>query len=296
MAVSERISGSGPADGVTSGPGSVPAPEPDCEPAGEPSLDLAQDFAGRPGCALVIGGTGGIGSVICTELARRGSDVAFTYRSAEARAAELAEHIRGHGRQAWASAVDLADHRAAAAAVDAAAEAAAGLHTVVYAAGPEVPQRHLSSVDPALAGRFLQVDAAAFVALAQAAIPQLRRSQGSIVAVTTAAIRRHPVRDALSTIPKAAVEAAVRAIAAEEGRFGVRANTVGPGMLTDGMARRLMASGDLDSEALEAARAAIALRRFGRAADIAEAVCFLASDRAGFVSGQHLAVDGGYTV
>ena len=76
----------------------------------------------------------------------------------------------------------------------------------------------------------------------------------------------------------------------------MRANTVGPGMLTDGMAQRLMASGDLDERALEAARANIPLRSFGSAADIAEAVCFLASDRAGYISGQHLAVDGGYTV
>jgi len=104
------------------------------------------------------------------------------------------------------------------------------------------------------------------------------------------------VRDGLSTVPKAAVEAAVRGLAAEEGRFGVRANTVGPGMLTDGMARRLMASGDLDERALDAARASIPMRSFGTAADIAEAVCFLASDRAGYISGQHLAVDGGYTV
>ena len=68
----------------------------------------------------------------------------------------------------------------------------------------------------------------------------------------------------------------------------MRANSVGPGMLTDGMAQRLRASGDLDDGALDAARANIPLRSFGSAADIAEAVCFLASDRAGYISGQHL--------
>jgi NAD(P)-dependent dehydrogenase (short-subunit alcohol dehydrogenase family) len=126
-------------------------------------------------------------------------------------------------------------------------------------------------------------------------IPHLRASEGSLVAVTTAATSRYPVRDGLSAGPKGAVEALVRGIAAEEGRFGVRANCVGPGMLTDGMAARLMASGDLDEAALAVTRANIPLRRFGTADDIAEAVCFLASDRANYITGQKLDIDGGYT-
>jgi NAD(P)-dependent dehydrogenase (short-subunit alcohol dehydrogenase family) len=102
------------------------------------------------------------------------------------------------------------------------------------------------------------------------------------------------VRDGLSAVPKAAVEGLVRAVAAEEGRFGVRANAVGPGMMVDGMAVRLMASGELDDRALDAARANIPLGGFGSATDIAEAVAFLASDRARYISGVVLDVDGGF--
>ncbi len=91
--------------------------------------------------------------------------------------------------------------------------------------------------------------------------------------------------------PQALREAA---LAVEEGRYGVRVNAVGPGMLTDGMAARLIGSGDLSEEALEITRRNIPLGTFGTADDIAEAVCFLASDRAGFISGQKLDVDGGY--
>ena len=258
-------------------------------------LDLSGDFADRAGAALVVGGSGGLGSVIAVELAARGSDVALTYRSNADAAAATAADIEHLGRRSWAAVADLTDDEATAAAVAEFAGAAGALHTLVYAAGPDVPQVHLSRVQPLAMRDQLDADAAGFFTAVFAALPHLRESGGSIVAVTTAGLGRFPVRDGLSIVPKAAVEAAVRGLAAEEGRFGVRANSVGPGMLSDGMAQRLMASGDLDDRALDAARANIPMRSFGTAADIVEAVCFLASDRAGYITGQHLAVDGGYT-
>ena len=260
------------------------------------ALDLSGDFADRVGAALVVGGSGGLGSVIAVELAARGSEVALTYRSNADAAAVTAAEIERLGRRSWLAAVDLTDDEGVAAAVAELAGAAGGLHTMVYAAGPHVPQLHMSRTASAAMRAQLGADAAGFFAVASAALPHLRQSRGSVVAVTTAGLGRFPVRDGLSTVPKAAVEAAVRGLAAEEGRFGVRANSVGPGMLSDGMAQRLMAAGDLDDRALDAARANIPMGSFGTAADIAEAVCFLASDRAGYITGQHLAVDGGYTV
>ena len=155
---------------------------------------------------------------------------------------------------------------------------------------------HLSNVSPADFAEQLTQDAVGFFNLVQPALPLLRQTKGSIVAVTTAATARFPVRDGLSSAPKGAVEQLVRGLAAEEGRFGVRVNAVGPGMLTDGMAARLIESGELDDEALAITRSNIPLRRFGNAADIAEAVCFLASSEAGFITGQKLDIDGGYTV
>jgi len=254
------------------------------------------DFGSRTGVALVTGGTGGIGAAICRMLAERGSDVAFTYRSNADAAAALEGELTAAGATTTSTAVDLADEAAALALVEATVDRFGGIHTLVHAAGPHVPQVHLSKVSPAEYRAQIEGEAVAFFNVLQPALPALRQAHGAIVAVTTAATRRYPVRDGLSSGTKGAVEAVVRAVAAEEGRFGVRANVVGPGMLTDGMAARLMASGDLDDAALEVTLRNIPLRRFGDAVDIAEAVCFLASDRADFISGQMLDVDGGYGV
>jgi NAD(P)-dependent dehydrogenase (short-subunit alcohol dehydrogenase family) len=155
---------------------------------------------------------------------------------------------------------------------------------------------HLSTVEPDEFATHLAAEAAAFFNLIRPALPALRKSRGSVVAVTTAATNRYPVRDGLSAGPKGAVEATARALAAEEGRFGIRVNCVGPGMLTDGMSAELQAAGHLDQRALEAAMRNIPLRAFGCALDIAEAVCFLASERAAFITGQKLDVDGGFGV
>ncbi|NIH80827.1 SDR family NAD(P)-dependent oxidoreductase [Amycolatopsis viridis] len=255
-----------------------------------------KDFDGRPGAAVVTGGTGGLGAAICRTLAARGSRIALTYHGNRERAETLAAELAADGRPAVADRLDLTDAAATHAYLDSVTERFGAVHTVVHAAGPHIPQIHLSVVDPDRFARHLGGEAAAFFNLAHAALPALRASKGSIVAVTTAATRRYPVRDGLSAGPKGAVEATARALAAEEGRFGVRVNCVGPGMLTDGMAAELMASGDLDERALEVTRRNIPLRTFGGAQDIAEAVCFLASDRARFITGQKLDVDGGYGV
>ncbi|RVU28082.1 SDR family oxidoreductase [Streptomyces antnestii] len=255
-----------------------------------------RDFEDRAGVAIVSGGSGGIGAAVCRRLAAAGSAVALTYRQNKDQADAVAAELAAHGVTVATDRLDLADAAATSGYVQSVLARFDSVHTVVHCAGPHVPMVHLSRVSPERLREQLDTDAAAFFNLLHAALPALRDSRGSAVAVTTAATSRYPVRDGLSAGPKAAVEALARALAAEEGRFGVRVNCVGPGMLTDGMSARLMASGDLDRRALDAAMANIPLRTFGTSEDVAEAVCFLASDRARFITGQKLDIDGGYGI
>lgn len=243
----------------------------------------------------MLGGTGAIGQAICRLLAAAGHAVHFTYGRREEAARTLARAIAEEGGRATFQQVRLGDG----ASFDALEQALArmpGLCGAVYASGPDIEQPYIGQVPPARWSEVLQQDVMAFLSFAHLVLPALRANGGgSLVAVTTAATQRHAARDALSSVPKAAVEAAVRGIAKEEGRYGIRANCVAPGMLETGLGQRILAN-HFDEATVARIRQSIPLQHFGTADDVAAAAAFLLSAQARYVTGQTLCVDGGWSV
>lgn len=245
------------------------------------------------GAAVVIGGTGGIGVSICDRLAQAGSNVAFTYRSKASVAVEVEHRVAAAGRRCMSLPVEVTDSESVDNCFKKFVDAFGKIHSVVYTTSLEIPQQWISTLEPHQMERALSVNVMGLFNVTKCAIPLLRGG-GSLVTVTSSATRRYPRRDALSAVPKSAVETLTLAIAKEEGRYGVRANCVAPHMIEAGGGTRVLQQ--VTDEIVRKMKADIPLQRFGKPREVADAVVFLASPLAGFISGQSLVVDGAWQV
>lgn len=241
---------------------------------------------------FLAGGSGGLGSAICTRLVRDGRNVFFTYRNNARGADRLAGQLRGEGATIACGKADLNDPAGIEQAWDAAA-AMGVIDAVIYAAGPAIPQQWFSRVTAEDWQRNVIGELDAFFNLVHLALPRLRPCDGAaLVATTSFATRRVVAGDILSAVPKAGIEMLVRQIAVEEGRYGIRANCVSPGIIDAGLG--LKAQQDhYTPEIWDRQRQSVPLRRFGTAQAIADAVAFLVSERAAYITGQSITVDGG---
>ena len=219
-----------------------------------------RDFADTK--ALVTGGSRGIGRAVCLELARRGADVAFIYRSRDAEAEAAAAAIRALGRRALVLKTDLADAAGVAAAVERAAAELGRLDVLVQAAGALGAWHEAAELSVADWDRFLAVDlSGAFYAI-RAALPHLRNAGGgAIVAISSIAAQMCQARNVQGAAAKAGLEAMVRVVAREEGRRGIRANAVAVGLTDTEMGR--VAFAEWGPETSERVIRGIPVRRIG---------------------------------
>jgi 3-oxoacyl-[acyl-carrier protein] reductase len=248
------------------------------------------------GVALVIGGSGGIGSAIARGFAAAKVPLAITYRHNEGAANAVAEEIRAQGGSCSVHPVTLGELETVEACLNQLVAEHGQIHTIAHAAGTHIDQPYISQLTPDQWRNTIDWDVNGFFNVVHAALPHLRASKGSIVFVSSAGLKRFPPGDVLSVAPKGAIEALLRGLAREEGRNGVRANAVAVGVVDAGMFPKLVERGELTQQWIDAAIRNTPLRRFGKPEDIADAVVFLASSRARYITGQTLFVDGGYTL
>jgi NAD(P)-dependent dehydrogenase (short-subunit alcohol dehydrogenase family) len=244
---------------------------------------------------LVTGAASGIGAAICRTMA--GPDTAILIHTRRNRdgAETVAQQVRDAGGLADVALGDLAEPATAAALVTATIECFGRLDVLISNAGfaDRTPLADLT--DQALVASTEAIQGA-FFRLCHAALPHLKTALNARV-VAVSSFVAHAFRTDLPSFPasaaaKAGLEALVRALAMELGPTGVTVNAVVPGFIRkDAGAHRA-----IDPAALAAQTARIPLRRIGLPEDVAAVVAFLASDAAGYVTGQAIHVDGGLVI
>lgn len=239
---------------------------------------------------IVSGASSGIGNAIAKGFAALGATVFACDRRREGLAELAAAGI-------VVESVDLADRRAAAAWI-ATLEARRGgaVDVLVNNAGGVAGQtgRPLEEVSDADWDEVMGINLGAAFALSRACVPAMKRiGRGCIVNITSGAATNPSLTGIQSyCATKHALLGLTRQLAHELGPHGIRVNSVAPGlMLTNEATRRQWAAYGADKQRV--LQEGIALRRLGRAQDVVNAVVFLASDLADFITGQHLQVDGG---
>ncbi|MBP0455061.1 3-oxoacyl-[acyl-carrier-protein] reductase [Kitasatospora sp. RG8] len=237
--------------------------------------------------AIVTGGSRGIGRAVAVQLAADGYDIAFCYRSGAQAAAETEKLVREQGAQVYHAPCDVADHAAVKEFVARATEALGDVHVLVNSAGivrdnPMVlmPVADWNSViETNLNGTFNFCHAVTF--------GLMKRKAGVIVNLSSiAGVYGHATQSNYSA-SKAGIQAMSISLAKEVASYGIRVNVVAPGFIETDMTEAL------PEKLRAAALKQIPMKRYGGAAEVADLVSFLVSDRAAYITGEVIQIDGG---
>ncbi|WP_296894725.1 3-oxoacyl-ACP reductase FabG [Thiobacillus sp.] len=233
--------------------------------------------------ALVTGGSGGIGAAICKRLAADSHHVLVHANRGLDRAAAVVAEIQAAGNSAEAVAFDVTDRAATAAALDTLLEGGT-IQILVNNAGI-----HDDAVFPGMSGeqwdRVIDVSLNGFFNVTQPlTLPMIRTRWGRIVNVSSVAAVAGNRGQVNYSAAKGALHAASKSLALELASRGISVNVVAPGIIATGMSE-----GAFDADAI---RKLVPMQRAGQPEEVAELVAFLASDKAAYISGQVISING----
>lgn len=246
--------------------------------------------------ALVSGGGRGIGRGISERLAAEGAAVAVNYRRDKDAADETVGAITEAGGIARAYAASVDDAEADAVMVDEVFGDFGFVDLLVANAGIASRGRAVADTDSGEVDRLLQTHATSAHHLSRLVLPSMRqRTRGDIVMISSAATTSLSGNGAPYNMAKAALEALARTLAKEERDNGIHVNIVAPGLVETDMGVRLARAftGDRSLEDLRSLDESYPFGRVCQPADIAEAVLWLCSPAAGYITGQRIEVNGG---
>jgi NAD(P)-dependent dehydrogenase (short-subunit alcohol dehydrogenase family) len=235
--------------------------------------------------ALVTGASRGIGASIAKVLAAEGADVAITYEKSAERAAEVVQAIKAQGRRAVAIQADSADPRAIRSSIDKTVAELGGLDILVNNAGilrvAELKDISLEDIDA-----ILNVNVRGPIVASKSALPHLGKG-GRIITIGSFFADRVPSPAVgVYAASKSALVAFTKGLARELGPKEITVNLVQPGSIDTDMNPAHGPFGDT-------LRQLTASGRYGAVEDIANAVAFLASAKAQYITGSALTIDGG---
>jgi len=244
----------------------------------------------------ILGATGGLGMAVARRIARR-APVIIGFHSAEKKATELVKEIVAAGGAAVALSVDLTDESSVKQFLETAARQWQGLASIVTATGPALPLGDVASISEADFRKTYETDVfGLFRVLKHGAATLKAAGGGSIVLTATTASLRVLEGDGMSAGPKGAAVLLMKQMARELGPSNVRINAVGPGIIDAGAVHDVTEISAIGREVVGRCLERTPLGRMGRPEEFAALVDFLSSEDASYITGQLVAIDGGYSL